>query len=158
MFNKYKNINSFGLSLMEIMISISLLSLILLGIITVFPAGIESIKIAKNISAACNIAGKHIEQYKSNFYLVPDVSLLGNIELDCNSCPSVDPPVTIQGTVFLPTVMVKPVKFNNKPVDPNEVVEVSVTVKWKQPSGMKQVKLNSYIYNKSYLPSNVPMY
>ena len=69
---------STGFTLLEIMVSLCLLSVILLSIITVFPTGIEAIKMSKNVTIACNIASKHLDQYKSQFYLLPDVETLGN--------------------------------------------------------------------------------
>jgi hypothetical protein len=47
---------------------------------------------------------------------------------------------------------------NTKFADPNQIVEVIVTVKWKQSNGIKKVKTRSYVYNKIYLPMNVPVY
>jgi hypothetical protein len=145
-----------GLSLAEIMISICLLSIILLSIATIFPSGIEGIKIGKNMSLACNIANKHIELYKSNFYFVPKdlmAELYGG-----PSYPSIDPPSSIDGISFTPSVTVMPVPIGASFADPNEMVEVIVTVYWKQSSGGKKVKVTSYVFNRTYLPANVPVY
>jgi len=50
------------------------------------------------------------------------------------------------------------VNFEGILLDPNEVVQISVNVYWKQTSGVKKVTIESYIYNKKYLPTNVPVY
>ncbi len=144
-----------GLSLLEIMISICLLSLILISLITVFPSSIESIKFSKNIAIASNIANKHIDLYKSNFYLLPDII---NVELYSSNHSSIDYPVEMEETTFTPAVMVKRVMVGTDMADPNQVEEVIVSVYWKQSSGIKKVRVASYIYNKYYLPGNVPIY
>ena len=148
-----------GLSLAEIMVSICLLSLIVLSIVTIFPSSIEALKTSKNMSIAYNIANKHLELYKSSFYMVPEVETMGNVELTADNHSSIDYAVNMENTTFTPVVMVKKVQIENTEfADPNQIVEVIVTVKWKQSSGIKKVQMRSYIYNKVYLPMNVPVY
>jgi Tfp pilus assembly protein PilV len=148
-----------GLSLAEIMVSICLLSVIVLSIVTIFPYSIEALKTSKNMSVAYNIANKHLELYKSSFYMVPDVETMGNVELTADNHSSIDYAINMENTNFTPVVMVKKVQIENtKFADPNQIVEVIVTVKWKQSNGIKKVKTRSYVYNKIYLPINVPVY
>ncbi len=148
-----------GLSLAEIMVSICLLSVIVLSIVTIFPSSIEALKTSKNTSIAYNIASKHLELYKSSFYMVPDVETMGNVELTAENHSSVDYAINIENTTFTPVVMVKKVKLDDgKFADPKQILEVIVTVKWKQSSGIKKVVTSSYVYNKVYLPMNVPVY
>ncbi len=148
-----------ALSLVEIMVSICLLSVIVLSIVTIFPSSIEALKTGKNMSVAYNIANKHLELYKSSFYMVPDVETMGNIELTQENHSSIDYAVNIENTTFTPAVMVKKVDLEDGEfADPKQIVEVIVTVKWKQSSGIKKVKVRSYVYNKVYLPMNVPVY
>ncbi|MEQ8186580.1 MAG: hypothetical protein ABRQ39_01300 [Candidatus Eremiobacterota bacterium] len=148
-----------GLSLAEIMVSICLLSLIVLSIVTIFPSSLEALKTSKNMSVAYNIANKHLELYKSSFYMVPDVETMGNVELTAENHSSIDYAITMENTTFTPVVMVKKVEIEDtKFADSDQIVEVIVTVKWKQSSGIKKVKVRSYVYNKVYLPMNVPVY
>jgi Tfp pilus assembly protein PilV len=155
---KNDNFSVSGLSLMEVMISIFLLTIILLSIITIFPSNIESLKTSKNMSIACNIANKHLELYKSNFYNVPDLTHFNNVEITSANHTSIDPPSNIDGVTFTPYVKVTRANIGGTNVASDQVIQVAVKVEWKQMSGVKSVTLVSYIYNKVYLPGGVPVY
>jgi hypothetical protein len=148
-----------GLSLAEIMISMCLLSLILLSVVTIFPSGIESLKLSKNMAIASNIASKHLEEYKSDFYLIPDVASLGGIELYSADHFSIDPAIQIDNITFTPTVMINRITIGSEPpVDARQMLEVTVRVYWFQSRSIKKVVLDSYVFNRNYLPDSVPIY
>jgi len=110
-----------ALTLIEMAISIIVLSLVFVGVVNVFNMGFKAAAKTKQKTAACNIAREVMETYDDWSALV---TLAGSPPSNGTYTTPPDP-VTLNGVVYTPSVVV-----SDGPVSPLQLKQIDVTVTW----------------------------
>ena len=190
-----------GLSFIEIMLSLVILSTAIVIVIGVMSHGLMAVKKGENVSIATNLAQAQFEAYEGNFSMIPfypgtvsgstcypdpnsETGMFVHHSVDPNdfglpfgtyngsgndfyhlgppASPNYDlnrdgfgndileplQPVTVERTVFIPVVEIKP--WSNG-FDINEIKHMVVTIYWKERdgegtlSGLKNISFEGYI-------------
>ena len=118
----------YGFSLVEVVISIAILSVGLLGAVRVFPVGLRASQRAERVSRATLAAGRTIEALK----------LRGWDELTEGESAVEEKEFAITTVIDQPAV--------EGLIDPTSLKRVSVTVGWKQEGRQRSLTLVTYVH------------
>ena len=118
-------------SLIEVVISMAILSVGLIGAIRVFPVGLRASKRAEMISRATLVAERNLESFKLKSWSELETLAGGG------SLTSVEGDVTVVMSVTQPQVQGL--------VDPSSLLQISTSVSWLQEGRMRSLDLVTYL-------------